>query len=68
MEKTYSLGYLANSLKERANQINFELDLGDVGNEVGIRVGNMVKNMTQEQIQEFINGFRHGVSLTNGTH
>jgi len=31
-------------------------------------VGHTYKNMTEENINDFIFGFRHGVSLTNGTH
>ena len=43
-------------------------DLSDIGNEVGIQLGSILKNMTEEEIRDFISGFRHGVSLTNGTH
>lgn len=43
-------------------------DLSDIGNEIGIAVGNIFTNMSQDQISEFISGFKHGVSLTNGTH
>jgi hypothetical protein len=43
-------------------------DISDIGNEIGIAVGSILENMTQEEINDFISGFRHGVSLTNGTH
>lgn len=43
-------------------------DISDIGNEIGYAVGYAIENMTQEQIDEFITGFKHGVSLTNGTH
>ena len=43
-------------------------DISDVGNEIGIAVGIVIENMTEEEINDFISGFRHGVSLTNGTH
>lgn len=43
-------------------------DISDIGNEIGITVGLVIGNMTQEEINDFISGFRHGVSLTNGTH
>ena len=43
-------------------------DISDIGNEIGIAVGFVIENMTQEEISDFISGFRHGVSLTNGTH
>ena len=43
-------------------------DLSDIGNEIGYAVGMTIENMTQEQIDAFITGFKHGVSLTNGTH
>jgi 2-keto-4-pentenoate hydratase/2-oxohepta-3-ene-1,7-dioic acid hydratase in catechol pathway len=43
-------------------------DLSDLGNEIGITIGHAYENMTEEDIKEFIMGFKHGVSLTNGTH
>ena len=43
-------------------------DISDIGNEIGIAVGIIIENMTEEEINDFISGFRHGVSLTNGTH
>lgn len=50
------------------NNIAVQGDLSDVGNEIGYAVGQVFENMTQEQIDAFITGFKHGVSLTNGTH
>ena len=44
------------------------MDISDIGNEVGFGIGSILENMTQEEINDFISGFRHGVSLTNGTH
>jgi hypothetical protein len=43
-------------------------DVVDIGNEIGFAVGTSIQNMTQEEITDFITGFKHGVSLTNGTH
>ena len=43
-------------------------DISDIGNEVGYTIGLILENMTQEEINDFIHGFKHGVSLTNGTH
>ena len=43
-------------------------DISDIGNEVGLAIGSILENMTDEEINDFISGFRHGVSLTNGTH
>ena len=43
-------------------------DLSDIGNEVGFQLGSILKDMTKKEIRDFIFGFRHGVSLTNGTH
>lgn len=43
-------------------------DISDIGNEIGFIIGSNFHNMTEEQITDFIHGFRHGVSLTNGTH
>ncbi len=43
-------------------------DISDIGNEVGFQLGSILKDMTEEEIKDFIFGFKHGVSLTNGTH
>jgi hypothetical protein len=43
-------------------------DISDIGNEIGFTIGSILENMTDEEINDFISGFRHGVSLTNGTH
>jgi 2-keto-4-pentenoate hydratase/2-oxohepta-3-ene-1,7-dioic acid hydratase in catechol pathway len=43
-------------------------DLSDIGNEIGFSIGQSLKNMSQDEIDDFISGFKHGVSLTNGTH
>jgi len=62
------LNYIANTLKEAANRMEYIGDISDLGNEIGVTVGHAYKNMTEENINDFIFGFRHGVSLTNGTH
>jgi hypothetical protein len=62
------LNYIANTLKEAVNRMEYTGDMSDLGNEIGITVGNAYENMTEENINDFISGFRHGVSLTNGTH
>jgi hypothetical protein len=62
------LNYIANTLKEVVNRIEYTGDMSDLGNEIGITVGHAYENMTEENINDFISGFRHGVSLTNGTH
>jgi hypothetical protein len=43
-------------------------DISDIGNEVGVAVGEALKNLSESEVNQFIYGFRHGVSLTNGTH
>jgi len=43
-------------------------DISDIGNEVGVAVGETLKNLSESEVNQFIYGFRHGVSLTNGTH
>jgi len=62
------LNYIANTLKESANRMEYTGDISDLGNEIGVTVGHAYKNMTEENINDFISGFRHGISLTNGTH
>jgi hypothetical protein len=71
MERLFSpvsLISITDALKERALEINYIGDISDLGNEVGEVVGGFYKNMNQNEIESFIQGFRHGVSLTNGTH
>lgn len=43
-------------------------DVSDIGNEVGFQLGQILQNLTEDEIKDFIHGFKHGVSLTNGTH
>jgi len=43
-------------------------DISDIGNEVGVAIGTLIPDMTDNEISMFISGFKHGVSLTNGTH
>jgi len=45
-------------------------DFSDFGNEMGYIIGTILQNpsINQDQIDDFIIGFKHGVSLTNGTH
>lgn len=62
------LNYIANSLKETVGRMEYTGDISDLGNEIGREVGHAYKDMTEEDINDFIAGFRHGVSLTNGTH
>ena len=62
------LNYIANGLKETVDRMNYVGDISDLGNEIVVIVGSTYKDMTDEEIVDFIHGFRHGVSLTNGTH
>jgi hypothetical protein len=56
-------------LSERLPSVEYQYgDLSDIGNEVGYRLGQLLENMTKDEIELFITGFKHGVSLTNGTH
>ena len=59
---------IANSLKVSTGGMNYIGEISDLGNEIGVVVGLAFKDMTDEDITDFIQGFRHGVSLTNGTH
>jgi len=64
------------NFKETINELSTDLltveydngDISDIGNEVGYNLGRILSDMTEEEIENFITGFRHGVSLTNGTH
>lgn len=66
--KSKDLKIVANNLKAAAKVLKYTGDLSDFGNEIGFWVGKHYENLTENEIKLFITGFRHGVSLTNGTH
>jgi len=71
MEREFNaqiLQTMSDLLKKRTNDLKYEGDISDFGNEVGIIVGEIFENMSETEISDFLNGFRHGVSLTNGSH
>ena len=43
-------------------------DISDIGNEIGWALGQIFPSMNDEDVSVFMIGFKHGVSLTNGTH
>jgi len=43
-------------------------DISDIGNVIGIAVGKIMSNKENFDKDHFINGFKHGISLTDGTH
>lgn len=56
-------------LSERLPSVEYQYgDLSDIGNEVGYQLGQLLEDMTKDEIELFIVGFKHGISLTNGTH
>jgi hypothetical protein len=65
-----SFKIIINELSERLSLVEpySNADLSDLGNEIGFILGDIIKDMDDEDIQTFITGFKHGVSLTNGTH
>ena len=57
------------SLGNDLTKVNYNNgDISDIGNEVGFKLGSILKNLKEDEINDFIHGFKHGVSLTNGTH
>ena len=60
---------ISRGLSEHLSNLKYDNgDLSDIGNEIGFSLGTLLKDMTKEEINCFIMGFKHGVSLTNGTH
>ena len=53
-------------IKDQLNQVKYEGDLSDIGNEVGIAIAKYIDE--DNTIEDFIHGLRHGVSLVDGTH
>jgi hypothetical protein len=68
MEREIDFKEINSKISEHLQSIQYIGDLSDIGNEIGISIGNSLVNMNKDEIDLFITGFRHGVSLTNGTH
>jgi hypothetical protein len=68
-ERGINFKEITTKLSEHLINIKYQIgDISDVGNEVGYGLGSILDNMNSGEIKSFISGFRHGVSLTNGTH
>ncbi len=61
---------IINELSERLSLVEpySNADLSDLGNEIGFILGDIIPNLNGDNIENFVTGFKHGVSLTNGTH
>jgi hypothetical protein len=58
-----------NKISEHLNNLKYyNGDISDIGNEIGYAIGSVLENMTEYEINSFVTGFKHGVSLKNGTH
>ena len=69
MERGLDFKEVLGIIVKQLNDVEYDHgDLSDIGNEVGYILGEIIKDMNDEDIQTFITGFKHGVSLTNGTH
>jgi hypothetical protein len=68
MEREINFKEINSNISNHLQLIQYIGDLSDIGNEIGISIGNSLVNMNKDEIDLFITGFRHGVSLTNGTH
>ena len=69
MERGLDFKEVLGIIVKQLNDVEYDHgDLSDIGNEVGYIIGKLIDDMNDEDIQTFITGFKHGVSLTNGTH
>jgi len=51
------------------NEIDYtDGDLSDIGNEIGYFIGKYLSKDFGMSMEDFIHGFKHGVSVINGTH
>ena len=67
--KVNKFNQILDELKIALNNIKYEGDLSDIGNEIGLVIGNHIgKNELGYNIDSFISGLKHGVSLIDGTH
>jgi hypothetical protein len=68
-EREINFKETCDKISEHLSNLNYDNgDISDVGNEIGFSLGSILNDMNDEEIRSFISGFRHGVSLTNGTH
>ncbi len=68
MEREIDFKKINSNISNHLQLIQYIGDLSDIGNEIGIAIGNSLENMNSDELDLFITGFKHGVSLTNGTH
>jgi len=69
IEKTTKFRNIIIDITHNLNNINYDGDLGDIGNEIGVNIGKYIVNdKIGFEFNDFINGLKHGISLTNGTH
>jgi len=56
-------------LRHKFIDIDYDGDLGDIGNEIGVVIGKHIeKDIMGYDIKDFNDGLKHGISLSNGTH
>ena len=54
---------------KQLNEVTYEGDLSDIGNEIGIIIGKYTPDGEMGyELNDFIHGVKHGISLTDGTH
>ena len=54
---------------DQLNNVEYDGDLGDIGNEIGIAIGEFVsKDELGYETEDLIHGIKHGISLIDGTH
>lgn len=58
---------LSLTINEKLDEIKYQGDISDLGNEVGYCLGKVL-HMSKQDTNDFITGLKHGISLTNGTH
>ena len=68
MEREIDFKKINSKISNQLQSIQYIGDLSDIGNEIGFVIGYLLENMNTDEIDSFITGFKHGVSLTNGTH
>lgn len=66
---SYKFDYIKSEISEKMNNIFYDGDLSDIGNEIGIIIGKHIeKDKLGYELEDFIAGLKHGISLVDGTH
>ncbi len=69
--ENYHSKEIIEDIKNQLNNMKYEGDFSDIGNEIGIAIAKYIKPSNVElgyETEDIISGIKHGVSLIDGSH